>query len=360
MRTYVAAKSLGNSSGEPLLGDNTTAKLEVAKLELFMLQLAREEEWLVSCNSNLPAFAADFGLNPPELVSAAGGYEENGTQVSLAGSGMARTQGSWSSLLQQTPGAGPVCVYNTAETCTRGIGQVPLLGSHNSNAYSLRYECAQIKEICTEWRSVVQQVCTTFGEWCTSFASEVRRECIEWGYECAEWSDRNCGPLSFICDAVCLVSRLVCKKYSLIVEYTCIATTSYCRSFASFTTWQGCVKPLEYVCTLGTSFLARSATKCLFENQQSGITYQLDRGARVFDFDTCLRNNMLLNCHGTQDFKKAIGGSTEGDLVRIWQWLNRNRNEVVLFRWSDTDNGIEGRDYPAGADARQIHDNLRQ
>lgn len=121
-----------------------------------------------------------------------------------------------------------------------------------------------------------------------------------------------------------------------------------------------CAKPLEFVCTLGTSFLARGATKCLFENQQSGITYQLDRGVRVFDFDTCLRNNMLLNCHGTQDFLKAIGGSTEGDLVRIWQWLNRNPNEVVLFRWGDTDNGIEGRDYPAGADAGQIHDNLRQ
>ena len=102
----MAAKSLGNSSGEPLLEDNTTAELEVAKLELFMLQLAREEEWLVSCTSNLPVFAADFGLNPPELVSAAGGYEENGTQVSLTGSGMARTRGNWSSLLQQTPGAG--------------------------------------------------------------------------------------------------------------------------------------------------------------------------------------------------------------------------------------------------------------
>lgn len=234
---HVAAKSLGNSSGEPLLEDNTTAELEVAKLEVFMLQLAREEEWLVSCTSNLPVFAADFGLNPPELVSAAGGYEENGTQVSLTGSGMARLRGNRSSLLQQTPGAGPVCVYNTAETCTRGIGQVPLQGSHNSNAYSLRYDCAELKETCTEWNSILQQTCTTFGEQCTSWTRSVRRECIEWGYECAEWSDRNCGPLSFICDAVCLVSRLVCQKYALIAEYTCRATTSAPSHWSSFALW---------------------------------------------------------------------------------------------------------------------------
>ena len=122
-------------------------------------------------------------------------------------------------------------------------------------------------------------------------------------------------------------------------ELTCIVFAEYCASRVRIIQWVGCRVPLETVCAVlpRVSTFVQSITRCLFENQDGGIVYQLERGARFFDFDTCLRRNLIVNCHGTQDLKKALGGSTEADVQRIWLWLQQNPNEVVVFRWSNAD-----------------------
>ena len=120
LHSEVIARSLNDSSEEPFL-ENTTVDVEVANLDLFMLQLDREEGFLESCIENVPAFAAEFALNPPEYVDATGGFQDNYTQISFLAARMARDDGSdnsndlrgrggQGSLLQQSPSSGALSV----------------------------------------------------------------------------------------------------------------------------------------------------------------------------------------------------------------------------------------------------------
>ncbi|XP_065676689.1 uncharacterized protein LOC100201425 [Hydra vulgaris] len=75
------------------------------------------------------------------------------------------------------------------------------------------------------------------------------------------------------------------------------------------------------------------ALSCAYKNQRLSITGQLDLGVRYFDIDVCwdtfYKPESPWTCH-----QRAFGGSIKAILEQINNWMNKNRNDVVVLHFN--------------------------
>lgn len=268
--------------------------------------------------------------------------EDKGLLVDGGSAGAASPGSLAEASLADLGGAAQRCVYGRADTCPLAFRDVPLLGTHNSNAYpQMTKDCSAQVLACTEWSTEAKKSCTSHRRHCASWKKRAEDTCTTWGTKCTRTAQRHCGWFGFVCGAFCAASREVCLSSRRVVTWSCDRYESACQSLMDYMAYTGC-KKLDWVCDEGAR--AIGATRCIFENQAAGIANQLSRGARAFDLDSCLHQGELWNCH--PGMMTALGaGAVHDDLVAIRDFLAANPGEVVHFRWMNMGHGVEGVDY---------------
>eukprot|EP00438_Fugacium_kawagutii_P010130 Skav212087 [mRNA] locus=scaffold4509:15701:18585:+ [translate_table: standard] len=269
------------------------------------------------------------------------------------------------------------CIYGRRDTCLFRIGDIPLLGTHNAGAYPrMRFRCPDQVQSCQEWNTVNLQACfderdgicrTERFAVCEPqnrdniFDCEAKYLCLDVLYDGAV-----CGTTQAGCYAGGAFRWSGCRLIPVAQGLVC-AGGSVLRTIRQFRSCANAVISGPATCSaLGprANLLPQGVVSCLFENQGYNLIGQLNRGVRLFDLDTCLGWDpwWLILCHGTGT--ESAGGRQLGlVLFEIKAWLNQNRHEVVVIRWSDKGNQLPHL-YPAErarfGDLDAYHDAARE
>jgi hypothetical protein len=268
------------------------------------------------------------------------------------------TRPGWK-ICSDTSAATVPCLYGRHDLCALQLRQVPLLGAHNSGSNPTLYlECGRKKQVCVDWATRARETCNEHVHECTTWGTEVRKECNSWGTECTSWANRYCGLFyGWLCGSFCTSSRQVCTGFTDVTHAVCHAYGWVCKGFTYFVEYVGC-NAYKWACEAASDI---GIIGCLWENQGHNVLGQLARGVRYVDFDTCLVNAKLFNCHGSSYEQRAIGTEVEPDIKRIFDWLEGNPNEVLAIGWSDVEHGLSGIDYPASeSNVADYHERKRQ
>ncbi|KAI8055736.1 PLC-like phosphodiesterase, partial [Syncephalis plumigaleata] len=100
-----------------------------------------------------------------------------------------------------------------------------------------------------------------------------------------------------------------------------------------------CSLPFDRYTFMGTH---NSAAYDLNMNHQSGhdIAKQLSDGIRLFDIDTCVKNNQVFTCRGDAN-TRAIGPGLHLHLEQVRKFIDSNPNEVIVLNYDDYVNDPE-------------------
>jgi hypothetical protein len=221
--------------------------------------------------------------------------------------------------------------------CNKRYDEVVWAAAHNAGAHSLTFDiakyskCAEQEQKCT---GGFEQTCTNWKNTCTRHQTECtggfKQVCDSWSKKCSSW-----GGWSWVCRGftwVCNRTKNVCKAYGSVCKATarvCTATKSVCKGWG-----QVCKKSVEVAEYLVPDWLE----SCVWENQDFSFAGLLNNGVRYLDVDTCVKNNVVYNCHGKGATPRALGMTLKDSLHQINSFLAANPNEIVTLSFGDYDN----------------------
>ncbi|CAG8553099.1 6151_t:CDS:2, partial [Paraglomus brasilianum] len=196
------------------------------------------------------------------------------------------------------------------DICDLGYDQVTHIGTHNSGAYDLAFDCDQIVSTCldssTACTKQLSSCLASYPLYCSAAASI----CKQWH---PSWSHFFCDGF----DAICKKTDMMCYLW----EGICSDTTNVCALWGN-----ACENgPPEW-------FLG-----CLWENNAGmDVMRQLEDGIRYLDLDTCQTKDTVVICHG-MGLPRALGHSLDDVFSLIRSFLLSHPNEVVSLGFGDYD-----------------------
>ncbi|KAI8050425.1 PLC-like phosphodiesterase [Syncephalis plumigaleata] len=194
--------------------------------------------------------------------------------------------------------------------CSIPYSKFTFPGTHNSVAYNLRPDCANIEQC----------------EGAKNFCVKSEQECVGgWTEKCESTSKECKTKLPPFLGGLCTAWGTVCKS-----------PTKVCGA------WKDTCKGSINLCTKGLPMMCKDAPewmrKCFWENQPDhDIDTQLKDGIRAFDIDTCvIGDGSVITCHGMGP-SRALGSPLDNHLAQVRDFLKANPDEVITLEYGDFD-----------------------